>query len=171
MTKKKAPASQKKPITKRPWFWAVIGIVVVCAVIGSGDEENNQQIAEDELKESIVHTAPADRSMPSDTLTQQEYKTELPQESFDSIQSQEPSPVPDQSTPNPTLQGIASWDPDTQERTNWPQGKFLASAKSGEKYHSGNCIGSKRILPENELWFDSEEQAQAAGYSRCGSCW
>lgn len=57
------------------------------------------------------------------------------------------------------------------DRPNWPEGKFLAATTSN-KYHSKNCsTGAARIRPENEIWFNSEEEAQAAGYERCGNCW
>lgn len=60
------------------------------------------------------------------------------------------------------------------DRNNWPEGKFLAS-KNGKKYHRTNCekgmTGAVKIKPENEVWYDSEEAAKAAGLDRCGNCW
>jgi len=55
-------------------------------------------------------------------------------------------------------------------KSNWPAGTFLGSELS-DKYHSHNCRAAQKILPENEIWFSSEGEAQAAGYSRCGICW
>lgn len=43
-------------------------------------------------------------------------------------------------------------------------GKFVASS-SGTKYHPvEGCSFADRIKPENKIYFDSEEQAKAAGY-------
>jgi len=48
------------------------------------------------------------------------------------------------------------------------EGKFIGSVNGG-KYHWPNCSHAKRISPENQIWFSSEEEAQKAGYARCGS--
>jgi hypothetical protein len=44
------------------------------------------------------------------------------------------------------------------------KGLFVAS-KNSNKYHWPWCAAAKQIKPENEIWFKSEAQAQAAGYS------
>jgi len=49
------------------------------------------------------------------------------------------------------------------------QGKFVGSINSN-KYHLPDCPSAKKILPQNQIWFDSEEEAQKAGYIKCGSC-
>ena len=46
--------------------------------------------------------------------------------------------------------------------------RFTAS-KSGEKYHWPWCSFAERIKEENRIYFNSEQEAQAAGYSRCGN--
>lgn len=57
---------------------------------------------------------------------------------------------------------------------DWPEGKFLAS-KNGTVYHRMYCekgyTGAVNIKEENKIWFDSEEDAIAAKYKRCGNCW
>lgn len=58
----------------------------------------------------------------------------------------------------------------TFSRDNWPAGKVLGSVDS-DKYHNSNCRGAQRILPENEIWFDSVQAAQSAGYTPCGYCY
>lgn len=57
-----------------------------------------------------------------------------------------------------------------ERRSNWSSGAYLGSSES-DKYHDYECRAAKNILPENEVWFSSEEDAQSAGYSRCGICW
>lgn len=46
--------------------------------------------------------------------------------------------------------------------------QFVAS-KSGSKYHWPWCSFAERIKEENRIYFGSEQEAQAAGYSRCSS--
>lgn len=113
---------------------------------------------------------PSPEPEPSPVVSQEPPPTPPP------VQLPEPSPLPpeepeQQPEPSaPVLQGVAGFNPETSERMTWPSGQFLASAQS-DKYHRGNCRGAKAILPENEIWFSSEDEAQAAGYSRCGLCW
>ncbi len=44
------------------------------------------------------------------------------------------------------------------------KGLFVGS-KNSNKYHWPWCAPAKNIKPENQVWFQSEAQAQAAGYS------
>lgn len=103
--------------------------------------------------------------------------------------SQAPAPVPSRAQPTQTpapsfsaqsAQPVQQSQKPTQagnqggstvaSRNNWPTGKFLGSVLR-DKYHSHNCQAAANILPENERWFDSEDEARTAGYSRCGICW
>jgi len=49
------------------------------------------------------------------------------------------------------------------------EGQFVGSLES-DKYHYPSCRWAKKILPENEIWFASSEEARAAGYVPCGVC-
>ena len=46
------------------------------------------------------------------------------------------------------------------------KGLFVAS-RGGTKYHWPWCSYGERIKPENQIWFNSEAEAQKAGYSPC----
>jgi len=46
-------------------------------------------------------------------------------------------------------------------------GIFVAS-KGGTKYHWSWCSYAEKIKETNKIWFNSEKEAQAAGYSPCG---
>ncbi len=46
--------------------------------------------------------------------------------------------------------------------------RFVGSINSN-KYHHPECPWGRRIAPENQIWFSSEEEAKAAGYVRCGN--
>ena len=46
------------------------------------------------------------------------------------------------------------------------KGLFVAS-RGGTKYHWPWCSYAKNIKPENQIWFNSESEAKAAGYAPC----
>ncbi len=46
---------------------------------------------------------------------------------------------------------------------------FVAS-KSGTKFHALNCPGAKQIKDTNKIFFASENDAEAAGYTRAANC-
>lgn len=48
-------------------------------------------------------------------------------------------------------------------------GNYVAS-KSGTKYYLPWCGTVKRIKDENKVWFDSKEEAEAAGYQPAANC-
>ena len=50
-----------------------------------------------------------------------------------------------------------------------PGGKYVAS-KNGSKYHFPWCSGAKRIAENNKVWFNSIEEARAAGYEPAANC-
>lgn len=52
---------------------------------------------------------------------------------------------------------------------DFAQGNFVASSK-GSAYHLPNCPGAKHIREENRLWFETAEDARAAGYRPAGNC-
>lgn len=49
---------------------------------------------------------------------------------------------------------------------NSTKGVFVAS-RGGTKYHWPWCSWGQRIKDENKIWFNSEAEAQQAGYSPC----
>jgi hypothetical protein len=48
------------------------------------------------------------------------------------------------------------------------KGLFVGSAKS-DKYHWPQCPFAQKISPQNQVWFNSESEAQKAGYKRCSN--
>lgn len=54
------------------------------------------------------------------------------------------------------------------EKETTEQGKFVGSVNSN-KYHWPDCSWAKKIATQNQIWFSSEAEAQAAGYTRCSS--
>ncbi len=57
----------------------------------------------------------------------------------------------------------------TQEQASKAQGAFVAS-KSGTKFYPADCSYADRILPQNKIWFITEQDAQAAGYEVSTQC-
>lgn len=49
------------------------------------------------------------------------------------------------------------------------KGNFVAS-KNSDKYHFPWCSGAKRIKEENKVWFETHEEAKAAGYTKAANC-
>lgn len=48
-------------------------------------------------------------------------------------------------------------------------GTYVGSLQS-DKYHNPSCRYAEKIEPENEIWFDTVEEAQSMGYEPCGVC-
>lgn len=48
-------------------------------------------------------------------------------------------------------------------------GQLVASV-NGTKFHALNCPGAKQISEQNKIYFQTEDEAQAAGYSRAQNC-
>lgn len=60
-------------------------------------------------------------------------------------------------------------EPVTETTSQKSSGVYVGSVDS-DKYHNPSCRFAKEILPENEIWFDSTEDAENSGYSPCGGC-
>lgn len=48
-------------------------------------------------------------------------------------------------------------------------GAVVVSSR-GTKYHFAWCSGAKSIKEENKVWFESEQAALDAGYTKAGNC-
>jgi hypothetical protein len=48
-------------------------------------------------------------------------------------------------------------------------GKIIAS-KNGKRYYYQSCNGVNRIKPENRIYFDTKEQAEAKGLTLASGC-
>lgn len=49
------------------------------------------------------------------------------------------------------------------------EGAFVAS-RNGTKFYPADCSYADRILPENRVWFTTEEEAIARGYKASAQC-
>lgn len=66
------------------------------------------------------------------------------------------------------LSAGASAEADADKNENEDEKVFVGSVNSN-KYHWPDCPSAKKIAPQNQIWFLSEEEARAAGYVRCGN--
>lgn len=185
--------SQKKPITKRKWFLPVVGVLTVGAIAGGGGDKEAPSDIPTEPDRSIIQVDTSDTStkadvselvvdVSNDTSTQPaEQEQQEPAESnHEPGKTQEPTEPKEPDEPKEQTNQQSQSETQKLEkninsagkerRSNWSSGAYLGSTES-TKYHDYECWAAKKILPENEIWFSSEEDAQAAGYSRCGNCW
>ncbi len=49
-------------------------------------------------------------------------------------------------------------------------GGLIVASRTGSAYYFPWCAGVAKILPQNQIWFASEEKARAAGYSPAKNC-
>ena len=82
-----------------------------------------------------------------------------------------PTPKPTvKPTPKPTAKPTKKPTPKpTAKPPVSSQGRYVGSIDS-DKYHYPSCRFAEKILPENEIWFDSEEDARSQEYVPCGVC-
>ncbi len=81
-------------------------------------------------------------------------------------------PQPDYMFEKASVKGVGYKNVETiiqTTTTSATDGQFVGSLES-DKYHYPSCRWAKKILPENEIWFSSSEEARAAGYVPCGVC-
>lgn len=49
-------------------------------------------------------------------------------------------------------------------------GGFLVASRKGSAYHYPWCPGAQTMAAQNRIWFSSEKDARAAGYSPAKNC-
>lgn len=55
------------------------------------------------------------------------------------------------------------------EKTAAVEKNFVASV-NGTKYYAATCASAARIKPENQKWFTTAADAEAAGYTKAANC-
>lgn len=205
----RAPASSgntgstsKKPIYQRPWFVALIVIVLLGAVGSACGSEDATQTDKDAIQqEEAVAPEDPDTEETEEAAEPEEDPAETPEGQEVSESSQEPNDSQEaaqedtpaqesQNTPEiapaasenqestgsapvvvtpPASTPASDPEPTPAPQTSEHKTGYVGSIDS-DKYHSPGCRWAKKILPENEIWFESAEAAKAAGYSPCGTC-
>ena len=79
----------------------------------------------------------------------------------------------EQGTAN-VYQAVENSNKTDPKQTNKPEPQKLdtrvVASKNSDKYHHAWCSGAKRIKQENQIWFNSAEEAEAKGYILAGNC-
>ncbi len=56
------------------------------------------------------------------------------------------------------------------EKAVIPNEGFIVGSKTGKKYHFPWCAGAQQTKEENKVWFASEAEARAAGFTPAANC-
>lgn len=59
---------------------------------------------------------------------------------------------------------------DFSRETDLSTEKRYVASKNGKMYYSLGCSGAKRIKPENEVWFETREDAEKSGFVFSPTC-
>lgn len=70
------------------------------------------------------------------------------------------------SSPSYSISVVAPEEPPLPAATS---GAYVAS-KSGSKYHLPSCSSAKQIKTENQVFFQTPQQAEEQGYAPCARC-
>ena len=115
------------------------------------------------ISEALDLTVAWDEATSTVILTSAGYAPVTPP--VDGTSGDSAAPAPSDSTG--TASGSTSGQGDsTPVQTS---GVYVGSIDS-DKFHYPSCRFAEKILPENEIWFDTREAAYAAGYVPCGVC-
>ena len=71
---------------------------------------------------------------------------------------------------NPKLETL---NPEQSQNTKSQPQKLdtrVVVSKNSDKYHYSWCSGAKRIKAENQIWFNSAQEAESRGYVLAGNC-
>jgi hypothetical protein len=132
----------KRAIDRIPRTWLFIGIVILSssASFGLGMLEGRQGSDEN-------------------ALTISELATTTPPES---VTTMAPKPAVYATSPQPAAAAAAP--------TTLPAGGQFVASKNGTKYYFPWCGTVKNIKEENKIWFQTREEAEAAGYEPASNC-
>lgn len=137
------------------------------SAIDSGAGYSISSLAPSESPEPTVSPSPSPTASPTPEPTPKPTATPTPEPTEKPAATAEPTPEPTpETTPKPTKNPTPK---PTEKPPVSSQGRYVGSIDS-DKYHRPSCRWVKKILPENEIWFDSAEDAEAQGYSPCGTC-
>ena len=149
-------------------LFAALAVLVVlsgCGVSGS------QPDSTDDLKQEAVvqeQTAPQENVEGEPAAIPDQIEDPIDEEErFPELQSHYQGIVPPEET---ALEKPTPEEPTPDPAAGKESGKFVAS-KERDKYHTPTCRWvENQMLEENKIWFDSAEDAEAAGFEPCGTC-
>ena len=132
--------------------WAVV--ILILGLIGScmGDEEEPTPAEQPEEPSIVVEESSEEEAPEMDEPV--EVEPPVQEEPVQEAPAEEPAPTV---------------DPEQAFRESLKQYTYVGSSES-DKAHVPTCRWTSEINDTNLVHFDSEEEAEAAGYSACGSC-
>jgi hypothetical protein len=78
--------------------------------------------------------------------------------------------VPITVDPAPPLLQAPTSTPAVSAANTRPKIKLFVASRRGKSYYSLGCKGGTTIPPENQVWFETEVEAKAAGFTASKSC-
>jgi hypothetical protein len=78
--------------------------------------------------------------------------------------------TPDSPQTSQKTQNLTSSEPGATIGQETPKNCSFVASKNSDKYHKPTCAIAKKIKPENQVCFSSEQEAQAKGYKQAGCC-
>ena len=141
--------------------WAVV--ILILGLIGScmGDEEEPAPVEQPEEPSIVVEESSEEEAPEMDDPVEVE-----PPVQEGSVQE---VPVVEAPAEEPAEAPAPTVDPEQAFRESLKQYTYVGSSES-DKAHIPTCRWTSEINDSNLVHFDSEEEAEAAGYSACGSC-
>lgn len=167
-----------------PFAIAVVICIGSSFFISSGDEEEllavtptsesevaNTILPENENTPEITQkptSEPTEEPAAEPTLEPTVKPTTEPTPVLTQKPTQSPEPIATTS-PQEVHTNTPTEEPAAQETNAQLSGIYVGSLDS-DKFHYPSCRFAKEILPENEIWFDSADEAESRGYAPCGVC-
>ncbi len=138
-------------------IFAALWLILLIA----GSAETPEDAQEPVARAQIVETAPQE-----DPESSENVEPETPSDA--PVTSEAPAIIPTADFTPTTATGNSSGDKSAPAQTGHA---YVGSSESERAvYHYPSCRWAKNILPENLIGWNTVEDAQAAGYSPCGTC-
>ncbi len=182
---------QKKPLTRRWWFWAVCALLTLGIISnlgqamkkGGGGSGSGRASSASAVESPSPAPTAAPTLQPGPTASPSPAPTPVPTPTATPAPTPKPTPEPTAApTPEPTPQPTKAPTPqpgnggsnnfDTYDNPDQQQtsAKYVLNTNT-MKFHFPQCKDVKKIAPDNYAPFDgTRDEAAANGYSPCGHC-
>lgn len=153
------------------------GGIAAFAVIGALGLSKEPQEAAQPVPPAIVEESIEEPLLPEkNEEASAPFETPASEKSIQPIQSRQPIENTSESTPDPVLtpnsastEKSVEIDPEKAFREKLMQYNYVGSSES-DRYHYPRCRWTDKINDSNLVYFDTEDEAIAAGYISCGTC-
>lgn len=149
-------------------IFAAIWLILLIAGSAETPEDAQEPVARAQIAEAAPEESPesSEPEQAADKPTTEHAESEAPGGA--PATSEAPAIIPAADFTPTTATGNSSGDKSEPMQTGHA---YVGSSESERAvYHYPSCRWAKNILPENLIGWDTVEDAQAAGYSPCGTC-